>query len=200
MTRSKVIQTWFAAVLLVAVATTVLGPSMTIGTAALLLALCRIPPFVVFMPWPFDKALTLAEAIRDAKSAERLGSRPMFDWLTRRRCTTTTASLALHRASFETSIKRPASTNRCPGTCATALRAASSSPSRRLRICSVSCCRTLRGVSSPGGTAEISPAAHRPSRSRGRSRAGRQRSIWAPGTSSLSATRLSRIGAKACHA
>jgi len=67
MTRSKVIQTWFAAVLLVAVAATVLGPSMTIGTAALLLALCLIPPFVVFMLWPSDKASTLAETIRDAK-------------------------------------------------------------------------------------------------------------------------------------
>ena len=67
MTRSKVIQTWFAAVLLVAVAAAVLGPSMTMGTAALLLALCLIPPLVVFMLWPSDKASTLAETIRDAK-------------------------------------------------------------------------------------------------------------------------------------
>jgi hypothetical protein len=62
-----VIQTWFAAVLLLAVAAMVLGPSMTIGTAALLLAMCLIPPVVVFMLWPSDKASTLAETIRDAK-------------------------------------------------------------------------------------------------------------------------------------
>jgi len=67
MTRSKVIQTWFAAVLLVAVAATVLGPSMTIGTAALLLAMCLVPPVVVFMLWPSEKTATLAETIRDAK-------------------------------------------------------------------------------------------------------------------------------------
>ena len=67
MTRSRVIQTWFAAVLLLAVAAMVLGPSMTIGTAALLLAMCLIPPVVVFMLWPSDKASTLAETIRDAK-------------------------------------------------------------------------------------------------------------------------------------
>jgi hypothetical protein len=67
MTRSKVIQTWFAAVLLVAVAATALGPSMTMGTAALLLAMCLVPPVVVFMLWPSDTAATLAETIRDAK-------------------------------------------------------------------------------------------------------------------------------------
>ena len=67
MTRTKVIQTWFAAVLLLAVAALVLGPSMTIGTAALLLAMCLVPPVVVFMLWPSEKAATLAETIRDAK-------------------------------------------------------------------------------------------------------------------------------------
>jgi hypothetical protein len=67
MTRSKVIQTWFAAVLLVAVAATALGPSMTMGTAALLLAMCLVPPVVVFMLWPSDTMSTLAETIREAK-------------------------------------------------------------------------------------------------------------------------------------
>jgi hypothetical protein len=67
MTRSRVIQAWFAAVLLVAAAATALGVSMTIGTAALLLAMCLVPPVVVFMLWPSDSASSLAEVIRDAK-------------------------------------------------------------------------------------------------------------------------------------
>ena len=67
MTRSRVIQTWFAAVLLVAVAATALGPSMSMGTAALLLAMCLVPPVVVFMLWPSETAPTLAETIREAK-------------------------------------------------------------------------------------------------------------------------------------
>ena len=67
-TRSKVIQVWFAAVLLVAVAGIALGITVTIGTAALRLAMCLVPPAVVLMLWPSDNASTLAEAIRDAKA------------------------------------------------------------------------------------------------------------------------------------
>ena len=61
------IQTWFAAVLLVAVAVTALGPSMSMGTAALLLAMCLVPPVVVFMLWPSETTSTLAETIREEK-------------------------------------------------------------------------------------------------------------------------------------
>jgi hypothetical protein len=68
MTRSKAIQVWFAAVLLVAVAGIALGITMTIGTAALLLAMCLVPPAVVVMLWPSDRASTMAEAIHNAKS------------------------------------------------------------------------------------------------------------------------------------
>lgn len=67
-TRSNVILTWFAVVLLVAVAALALGVAVTIGTAALLLAMCLVPPAVVVLLWPSDDALTMAEAIRDAKS------------------------------------------------------------------------------------------------------------------------------------
>jgi hypothetical protein len=67
-TRSNVIRIWFAVVLLVVVAAIALGPAVTIGTAALLLAMCLVPPAVVLMLWPSDDALTMAEAIRDAKS------------------------------------------------------------------------------------------------------------------------------------
>jgi ABC-type antimicrobial peptide transport system permease subunit len=67
-TRSKVIQVWFAAVLLVTVGGIALGITVTIGTAALLLAMCLVPPAVVVMLWPSDKASTISEAIHDAKS------------------------------------------------------------------------------------------------------------------------------------
>ena len=67
-TRSKVIQVWFAVVLLVAVVGIALGITVTIGTAALLLAMCLVPPAVVVMLWPSDRASTMAEAIQDAKS------------------------------------------------------------------------------------------------------------------------------------
>ena len=67
-TRSKVILIWFALVVLVGVAAMALGAEMTIGTAALLLAMCLVPPAVVLMLWPSDNAVTMAEAIRDAKS------------------------------------------------------------------------------------------------------------------------------------
>ena len=67
-TRSKVIQVWFAAVLLVAVAAIALGITVTIGTAVLLLAMCLVPPAIVVILWPSEKTSTMAEAIDDAKS------------------------------------------------------------------------------------------------------------------------------------
>ena len=67
-TRSRVIQVWFAVVVLVAVVGIALGITVTIGTAALLLAMCLVPPAVAVMLWPSDRASTMAEAIQDAKS------------------------------------------------------------------------------------------------------------------------------------
>ena len=55
-------------VLLVVVAAIALGAAVTIGTAALLLAMCLVPPAVVLKLWPSDDTFTMAEAIRDAKS------------------------------------------------------------------------------------------------------------------------------------
>jgi hypothetical protein len=63
-----VIQVWFAAVVLIAVAATALGVSMTMGTAALLLAMCLVPPAVVFRLWPSDQPSTMAELIRESKT------------------------------------------------------------------------------------------------------------------------------------
>jgi len=62
-----VIQVWFVAVLLVVVGAMALGVVVTVGTAALLVAMCLVPPVVVFMLWPSDNSSTMAETIRDAK-------------------------------------------------------------------------------------------------------------------------------------
>jgi hypothetical protein len=66
----RVLQIWFAVVLLIVVAAIAMGVSVTIGTGALLLAMCLVPPAVLLMLWPSD-APTMAESIRDG-SVDRL--------------------------------------------------------------------------------------------------------------------------------
>jgi len=66
LTRLRLLQIWFAVVLLIVVAAIALGVSVTLGTGALLLAMCLVPPAVLLMLWPSD-APTMAESIRDAK-------------------------------------------------------------------------------------------------------------------------------------
>ncbi len=65
MTRSRVIQVWFAAVALVVVACIAFGADMTIGTWALLLGLCFVPPAIVLLLWPGAQPPTAAEVLRD---------------------------------------------------------------------------------------------------------------------------------------
>ena len=65
MTRSKVILAWFAAVALVVVACIAFGAAVTAETAALLLALCLVPPVIVLLLWPGDQPPTAAEVLRD---------------------------------------------------------------------------------------------------------------------------------------
>jgi hypothetical protein len=69
MTRSKAIQVWFVAVALVLVASVALGVSVTAGTAAMLLALCLVPPAIVLMLWPGGPPPTVAELLHDADRA-----------------------------------------------------------------------------------------------------------------------------------
>ncbi len=64
-TRSTLIQAWFAAVVLVAVIVIALGTEVTVGTAGLLLALSLVPPAIVLMLWPGPEARTAAEVLRD---------------------------------------------------------------------------------------------------------------------------------------
>ena len=63
MTRSKLIQVWFAAVALVVVASLAFGASLTLSSGALLLALVLVPPGVVLMLWPGPQPATAADVL-----------------------------------------------------------------------------------------------------------------------------------------
>jgi hypothetical protein len=66
-TRSRMIQVWFAAVALVVAAGITLGVDMTLGTGALLAALCLVPPAIILMLWPGAERRTIAEVLHDAE-------------------------------------------------------------------------------------------------------------------------------------
>ena len=63
-TRSKVLQIWFTAVMLIAVAGTALGVSVTMGTGALLLGACLVPPGIALMLWPGAQSPTVGDVLR----------------------------------------------------------------------------------------------------------------------------------------
>ena len=63
MTRSRLIQVWFATVALVVFAGIALGAAMTIGTGALLLGMCLVPPAIILMLWPRVQTVTIAEVL-----------------------------------------------------------------------------------------------------------------------------------------
>jgi hypothetical protein len=63
MTRSRLIQVWFAAVALVVVAGVAFGAAVTVSTGAMLLALSLVPPAIVLMLWPGVQALTAADVV-----------------------------------------------------------------------------------------------------------------------------------------
>lgn len=63
MTRSRVIQSWFVAVTLVAVASIAMGASVTLSTGAILLALSVVPPTIVLMLWPGPQPPTAADVL-----------------------------------------------------------------------------------------------------------------------------------------
>ena len=63
MTRSRLIQYWFVALTLVAIASTVLGASVTLSTGAILLALSVVLPTIVLMLWPGPQTATVADVL-----------------------------------------------------------------------------------------------------------------------------------------
>ena len=64
LTRMKLIQIWFAVVLLVAVASLALGASVTVGTGAVLLFLCLVPAAIILKLWPGIEGPTAGDVIR----------------------------------------------------------------------------------------------------------------------------------------
>ena len=67
-TRSRVLQVWFTAVVLIAVAAFALGVSVTFGTGALLLAFSLVPPAVVLMLWHRAPAPTAGDVLRGGRT------------------------------------------------------------------------------------------------------------------------------------
>jgi len=63
MTRSRLIQVWFAALGLIVVAGIAVGANVTVGTGAMLLALCLVPPVIVLIVWPGVQPSTIAEVL-----------------------------------------------------------------------------------------------------------------------------------------
>jgi hypothetical protein len=62
-TRSRLIQGWFSAVLLVVVAGIAFGISVTLSTAAMLLGLSLVPPVMVLVLWPGLQPRTAADVL-----------------------------------------------------------------------------------------------------------------------------------------
>lgn len=70
MTRSKLIQAWFVAVVLIAVAGVALGVSVNRSTIALLLALALAPPVILLLLWPGVQPPTASEVIRGGQKRD----------------------------------------------------------------------------------------------------------------------------------
>ena len=65
MSRAKLMQICVVAVVLVAVASVVLGTRVTVATAAALLAVCLVPPAILLVLWPGAEPPTIAEVLHD---------------------------------------------------------------------------------------------------------------------------------------
>jgi hypothetical protein len=67
LTRSTVIQVWFGAAALIVAASIALGAQMTVGTGAMLVALCLVPPAIILVLWPGVEHPTVAEVLHGAE-------------------------------------------------------------------------------------------------------------------------------------
>jgi hypothetical protein len=62
-TRAKAIRAWFVAVALIIVTAIAIGVHVTIGTAAMLLALCLVPPIIALLMWPGVQPPTVSDIV-----------------------------------------------------------------------------------------------------------------------------------------
>ena len=65
LTRAKAIRAWFVAIALMIVAAIAIGVHVTIGTAAMMLALCLVPPIVALFVWPGVEPPTVSDIVND---------------------------------------------------------------------------------------------------------------------------------------
>ncbi|HVH29910.1 MAG TPA: hypothetical protein VM818_24345 [Vicinamibacterales bacterium] len=65
MTRTRLIQLWFAVVGVTVVIALTMGASLTVSNAAVLAALCLTPPAIVMLLWRAQPQ-TVAEVLHDA--------------------------------------------------------------------------------------------------------------------------------------
>jgi hypothetical protein len=63
MTRSRLIQMWFALVAVVGAAVVAFGAAVTVSTAVIWLALAVAPPVILLMLWPGVQTPTASEII-----------------------------------------------------------------------------------------------------------------------------------------
>jgi len=62
-TRNQVVGVWFAAVAVIIAAVVAMGVSVGIGTAAVLLTACVVPPGIVFALWRGAPTETIGEVL-----------------------------------------------------------------------------------------------------------------------------------------
>ena len=65
MTRSRLIEVWFAAVALIIVASVALGMTITLGTGVMLAALSVVPPAMVLLLWPGVEPRSASDVLHD---------------------------------------------------------------------------------------------------------------------------------------
>jgi hypothetical protein len=66
MTRSRLVQVWFAAMALVILAAFVLGVRVTLSTGAVVLALSLAVPAMLLKLWPGSQPKTIGDVLRDS--------------------------------------------------------------------------------------------------------------------------------------
>lgn len=63
MTRTRVIEVWFGFAIPTLVSAVALGPGITVGTGAMLLALACAVASMLFVLWPVEQPLTAADVL-----------------------------------------------------------------------------------------------------------------------------------------
>jgi CBS-domain-containing membrane protein len=62
-TRSKLIQVWFAAIALAGAAVVAFGPAVTLGTAVMVFAVSLVPPAIALALWPEVQPRTASDVL-----------------------------------------------------------------------------------------------------------------------------------------